>query len=107
MVDRRWLELKLVQLGERYPERVGARGRLGVHGDHCIVGEIMCEAGSCGEWNGNADTFSVAASFDPGFKVLWAQAVALNNQGVAWGAIPRLLGLVPGEAPVPTTVTVW
>lgn len=102
MYDRKWLELQIVRLGEKYPDRVGMRYALTDHrGDHCIVGQILHDHDACPCTPSHRAVpsryYAMMGSPNARYRELWNAAVRLNNDGYAWGQIPKLLGLVPGE----------
>lgn len=112
MLTRQQLELGIIRCAERWPDRVGLFNRAwDKHGNTCIMGRIVLDAGFVPS----------EVEFKPGgidgSKTVHAEGwdladrvVRLNNLGVRWGAIPKLLGIVPGEtpelAPVPEEVAV-
>lgn len=107
MYDRKWLELQIVRLGEKYPDRVGLYGEMRTHdcSDHCISGQIVHDTIGC---NGRYGDFQFWTELDDNnCWQLLVDMVNMNNAGVKWGEIPIRLGLVPGEQPaVPVHVDV-
>lgn len=97
-MDRKWLEMQIVRCGERWPERVGCNGRFqDSSGDRCILGQIASDAGVVPE---SIECAMMFFGRSDDVRELARQAATLNNQGVAWGEIPKQLGLVPGELPI-------
>jgi hypothetical protein len=98
------LELEIVRVAETNPDtvdigRIDGWGSSKPNGVRCLVGE------ACYRLFG----YSVP-SWSPLTEEIW-QATRANDRGIPWGQIPKLVGLVPGEAPaeevaVPETVEV-
>lgn len=96
-LTRKELELHLVRLAEKYPDRIGLPN-IRANADcsnHCILGQIDhdtigCVAPHYGHIYAKAD----------GAWNLATKAADLNNAGMPWGEIPKLLGIVPGEVPI-------
>jgi hypothetical protein len=107
------LELHLVNLAERYPERVGLPHELNNPdcSDHCIMGQIAHDRGICIGQIGTRMELDQAFEwgYDPlrrpsPMRTLSVFAVKLNNAGVPWGQIPKCLGIVQGEQPAEAAV---
>jgi len=102
------LELELIRCAEREPERIGNQDnffymRFGTHGnkqDACILGQVALNLGiEFGDVVGASKLFYVGS--EDSIHDLASRAAELNNNGVKWGEIPKRLGIVPGESPIP------
>ena len=99
--DRKWLEVQIVRMGEKYPDRVGIpRNFRDKQENTCILGQIWVEAGAK-DWPGEMFyAFGNRTAEEVAVCNLASGAARLNNEGVPWGQIPKMLGLVPGESTV-------
>lgn len=88
------LELAIVRVAEKWPDRVGLAWVREQNGDMCILGQIGHDL-LCDPWFCAWEVFDTGPAFQ-----LAVRAVAENNVGTPWGQIPIRLGLVPGEQPV-------
>jgi hypothetical protein len=111
MSDYDYLALKLVQTAERFPNRIGPNYWVTPDGRQCLVG---CAGGARGEhiesnlviggpllvtaWADPRMGRIIKAVGNTDLTALIRRAVAANDAKVPWGQIPKLLGLVPGEA---------
>ena len=97
-MNKRELELRLINVAERFPTRVGLRGSYRTANclDHCIQGQILHDLGLCDGLTSFPDLLT-ASAISQGTMALAGEAATLNDEGVPWGEIPKRLGLVPGE----------
>lgn len=97
MLTRRSIEIGLIRVAERYPDRVGVSGHFFLDGEvGCILGAIAAGVGIDSNWDAREYFYGHE---DYELRALASSAANLNNSGIPWGEIPRLLGLVPGEKP--------
>jgi len=90
------LELAIVRVAEKWPDRIGPYGFIGDCDSHCLLGQVLHDAGLCREIN-SILTHIPGANQRGTFS---RRVSILNDRRLPWGQIPIKLGLVPGEQPV-------
>jgi hypothetical protein len=104
-VTRKELELALVRVAEKYPDRVGLKGiyhDYGVDGgEHCMIGmvDFQLTGDACPGVFHRLTGKYFPEDVDPEIMMLFKHVGTLNDSGMPWGQIVKELGLVPGEQP--------
>jgi hypothetical protein len=86
--EYKWLATQIVRCAERWPDKIGPKGPCNPEGTQwCLLSTI----GSL-----HPDEYHKIRD-EPTAMRLAERAFPLNDMGIPWGQIPKLLGLVPGE----------